>query len=585
MSDKEEEAMATAEARAIAREQAFSLPRALATLDRLDITDGRFLAALKRHRDEAIPALRGAMKERSGLARLKASCLLLALGEADGTSGLADALNGGDLATCRQALLLLSSLPWDGDKGGYQVPLDKAAVFSAVDLLLDTAGPELRALAVQVLERLGTENADRRVAALIADADPEIRLSVARWLALRGEDGGALAVVEELLFRPGLDRHDAYWLTSALRDLAERGAPDARRNACRLAMKYLRAHLDDNDNHVANHASFCLEAIAAVAPVDERELLSEIIGSNLQGWLRGSALNRLAEIEGAEGVERLCDALADKDLREQAAKGLTKLARGSRDPRMLEALAAALDDARGEQVIAAVIEAIMAVGGAPSAILERAMARADPDDAMSLHWLLNDIGPRHLAERLAAAGAIAMPGKRKMAEYQAQWNEDRRAPSILWDMLGTAGRLTGFDCDTGEAPADHASLVQRLGEITGGILALEDVSQTVEPEPDGDCKVRFVCNGRGYSFIARNLGCYYDLRSVLDNLNGILASFGRKERFFQLYNPGTIGIVACAPEEQFVAMARDLRIPLQLDPDAARRAGIAYADYVRSILT
>jgi len=126
----------------------------------------------------------------------------------------------------------------------------------------------------------------------------------------------------------------------------------------------------------------------------------------------------------------------------------------------------------------------------------------------------------------------------------------------------------------------HAELVRDLSGITGQGFEMTDVSQVQESEET--LRVRFVHAGRGFSFLVQHMGRYYDLRSVLTGLNGILENLGREERFLQLHCGGVVALITFAPEKKFLEAARKLRIPVELDPDAARRAGVAYTNYVLS---
>ncbi len=391
-----------------------------------------------------------------------------------------------------------------------------------------------------------------------------------------------LAVIEKRLFQAGLGDRDVYHLTHALKEFGEHADPGARNDACRIAMRYVRACLDEDDNSIANYVSSCLAAIAAAGPADEQALLAQAIRSKLQPWARGSALKRLAKLEGAAGIERLCDALSDSDLRKAAAEGLAKLAGGTASAGVLGALAAALDTEKYVETIEALVNAVMAVGGETRAILEAAAARVDRNAAMSMHWFINGIRPGDVAKRLAAAGVIPMPSKEKLARYESDWVEDRDASPILWDMIGSLGRLTAFDCKTGDSPADHVDLVQWLGNIATDDFVLEDVSQVAGQGPDGGSEVRFTHGGRGYAFATEHAGRYYDLRGVLNGLNGVLAGLGRPQRFIQLHTDGVVAVILFAPEARFLEVARDLHIPLEADPEAPRRSGIKYTNYVLS---
>jgi hypothetical protein len=69
---------------------------------------------------------------------------------------------------------------------------------------------------------------------------------------------------------------------------------------------------------------------------------------------------------------------------------------------------------------------------------------------------------------------------------------------------------------------------------------------------------------------------------VFNSLNGILADIGRPERFFEPYTGDQIVCVTFVRSDEFLAAACDLRIPLEIDPEAPRRAGMAYTRYVLS---
>lgn len=567
------------EARRIAQGQAFSPQRLLAGLDRIGFVDRAFRVALNRHRDELLPALRRVMAEESGARKLNASVLLLELGEASGTAGLVDLLTGNDREMQWQALHRLHYLPTSGIRG-YPVPLDREAICAAIDRFVDAAEARLRDGAVWVLGLLDTEAARQRLAGLISHPEPEVRIRVVQRLSREGKDQGSLGVIEDLLLRPDVKFHDAYRLTGSLQNLAEHGKADIGLQAARIAASYVRGRFEADDNETANLVWSCLKAIQKIHPAEECSLLLEILQSKLRWWVRGIALTRVAELEGEEGIKRLCEALPNWHLRKDAAEGLAKLVGSAPRPEVLDALAAVLADEDREDVIAALVEAIMVIGGASRPLLEQAMQRADPRVAMSLHWQLDRIGPKKAAKALVKAGAMAMPSEETLAKYKSEWDSNRRAYSIVWNLLGDARRLTGFDCKTGESPADHAELVRDLSGITGQGFEMTDVTQVQESEET--LRVRFVHADRGHSFLVQHMGRYYDLRSVLDGLNGILEGLGREERFLQLHAGGVVALVTFAPEKRFLEAARDLRIPMELDPDAARRAGIAYTNYVLS---
>jgi hypothetical protein len=564
------------------RQEAFSLQRFLMDFDRIGTHDERHVATLFRHKEEVVPALLAMITETFGTTKLQASLLLLHLGETAGTQGLIELLSEPNYELRRHTLTSLSLLPYHRDRGGLQVPLDQDAVFAAVDPLIETSDTAIRTLAIRVIDRLRTPASGARMAALITHPAVAVRVESVKWLAHFGDSRRALTALNELLFSSELEDVHRYWLIMALEDLCASDAAEIRQQASHIAMKYARANLEDDDNSIANHVWHCLTGIAAVAPPDESKLLQEILASKLAWWVRGIALERLAELEGAPGLERLCAALKDRQLRKAAADALGKQARGSHEPRIVQALAEALEDAQDLELSTTIIQAMLTVGTPPRSILERAMSRVNPNTAMALHWIFNDIKPRRLAQLLVAADIFEMLSKAELAKYSSRWREERDAASVLFEMLATANRLSDFSCKTGEIPADHAELLQKFARICPPTLTLTDAFQTIEPEDGGRCRVSFMLNGRAHSFVAENRGRYYDLQAVMAGLNAALGNIGHRERFFQLYTGGEAAIVTLAVEEPFLAAVRELRIPLEEDPGSAEQAGIAYTNHVIS---
>lgn len=70
-------------------------------------------------------------------------------------------------------------------------------------------------------------------------------------------------------------------------------------------------------------------------------------------------------------------------------------------------------------------------------------------------------------------------------------------------------------------------------------------------------------------------------RSVIKGLNAALADAGYRERFVMLHSGGQTCALTFAPEAAFRQVARELRLPLEDDYQAAMRAGIAFEQYVR----
>jgi hypothetical protein len=399
----------------------------------------------------------------------------------------------------------------------------------------------------------------------------------------RPESGEAvLARIEAGLIEDG---PRTYWLIRELKDLCCSGDPDVCRRAAAIAAEFIRRNCDvarsaRDANSMSNYVLACLDGIAAVAPAGEMDLLKEILASKLLWYARGQALVRLAELEGTIGVVRLCAALAEVEYRSAAAEGLQKLARGTADAAVIEALDGALDLPGNTATITAIARAAIAVGGDLRSPLEKAVTGVAPDFAMTIRWLQHGVTPKDLAEHLSAACGGLRPTDAEMQEYEASWEDEPDAFSLLTDMLWTLGeRLTGLDCKDSHPP-DYPGLLETLGDITGGVFEIENVLQATAEQ--GQWRVSFDHRGEAFTFFVDDNGRYYDLRAVLDGLNEILARLGYRDQFFQLYTGSSAVIITFVHAEEFLRAANALHIPIELDPDTAQAAGMAYTNYVLS---
>jgi hypothetical protein len=314
-------------------------------------------------------------------------------------------------------------------------------------------------------------------------------------------------------------------------------------------------------SEVANHGWNCLKAIRKAQLPEEAALLRDVIGSEVEWWVRGEALQRLAQLEGPKGVTRLLNALSDPGLREAALKGLISFADAS-DPAVIEALGDEIAR-EGAQNISALVRAFLACGGQARELAEQVKSRLEPELAMTVHWLLNDIGPSEVAAKLQPACGGAQPSKATIDEIEEKWRTDFSADGVLYSLIGgTWHRLAVVLYKTVDRIADHANLIRDLSASTGNQFTLEDVAQTVEVTDE--LRLLFVYRDVGYSFCVESNGRRLNLRGVLDGLNAILSQLGRDERFTQLYVGGwEAAIVVFVDAEKFLAVARELHITLQ----------------------
>jgi hypothetical protein len=511
------------------------------------------------------------------------------MGEPDGTDGIIACLRTNDPDLQVKTLVALTILPlrpldentpswWESP-----VPLRQEALFAALVPLLQDPASQVGGIALEAATKLDVPQADIQLMPLIQHPSRKVRTKVLYWLAQRGEDRGAFRAAEALLFALPHSPHDDYWVLQALSIYCEGDNPDLARCAADLLVRYIHANVDRSDNYTTNHVCTAMSGIEAMQHPEEMQALESVIQSSLKDWGRGVALARLGELEGRAGILRLQRALTDPKLREYAAKGIAKAARGHTSAALVETLVAALRKETREQVLGALIDALIAVGADVASILDQVPKQLEPYAAMRVFWLTKRLVPRIAAEKLVRSGATPSPSEELLTQLDERWQTDRQPSDVVLSLLHASNRLTGFDCEASTVPVDYVDLIDRLIEISRDTFEVEAISQQ-PPTNATDYEIQFVHGDKVYHFKARDLGDWYDVGPVIQTLNRALCDAGRAERFVLLYSGGQGCLVTFVPEPAFRHVARELCLPLEDDYLAAVNRGMAYEQHVRDSL-
>lgn len=561
------------EARRLASERTFTARRFLSVLDRGCYTDLDPAKVPAAERDFLLPALRTMVGQRSGVVRINAAFALVEFGDRVGSEVLIECLQSEDSKLRSDTLDSLTRLGIRDRVRLPNSPIDADALLIALEPSLADSSQWTRERALTLIGYLGTPRAFGRLAALLDDARPDVRAHAAWLLGDAGYDRGALAVIEELL--RVLPRHPRrYFLIGALEHLCKSADARIRTRAAAVVVGFIRDNLADHaysaleSDLLANDIWRLMDGIAAACSPADREalhevlqrLLREALASKLEWWMRGPALKRLAQLEGHAGIARLIDALSDPDLRKAALEGLASLAAGSDDPAVLEALDSEIRRCDATH-ISGVVKAFVAVGGNAKSLSRDIMDRLEPEMAMTVHWLLSDIGPREAAAKLLPACGNVAANEEMLQDLDSKWRTEPDATQVVWHLLGGWNRIACVSYKTVGKPVDHDATVRKLAAITGEVLIVDEVVQTTEPS--GDFRVLLVHQGVGYSFPVQNHGRWCNVRAGIDGLNGILDRLGRSEQFIEL-NSGTsdVALVAFARADLFMPLARELDILL-----------------------
>ena len=271
--------------------------------------------------------------------------------------------------------------------------------------------------------------------------------------------------------------------------------------------------------------------------------------------------------------------MVDERLRLYAAEAAAAQAQAHDRHPLVPALLAVAEREPRAAVLSAVAAALIAIDPtALTALADEVRARLEPWTATTVNWLAQGLDAPAIIARLAGEGLIAPPAPERLAELTAEWCRRPDAVALVCSLLHGQGRLLIFDCEAGPAPVDHTRLIRELMSLCQPVFAVEALSQQQDEDdpPNADYQVRIAHGGRSLCFTAHNLGGWYDVGAVLAALNRALEVAGRPERFAALHSGDQSCWVTFLPAEPLRRAAAELSIPLEDDPDASRRCGVAF---------
>lgn len=588
----------------------WTVQRVLEQLDRIDVSEVQEIHRALRAESEALArALREAIQDLSGKAKVSAAALLLLLNDTSGRAPFLEALAGPDGYARASALDFLECcvLPQDVEPHGgprRKCPVSSEELFAALKRDLHKPWTGLARRVLTIVSRQDYPQARSITRPLLTDRDTTLRREIAESYLRAGRDEGAFAVAEHFLRsapahvphddRRSDDFHQVKGLWHVLESAAERGDAELRNKVASLALALVTEALDAPDvderfdiNDGLIDAGNAARIVAAVMPPGARELLERLIACVvIRDFCRGEALLVYARALGDEALPLLLSKLRSHALRQYAARAIEPLVKDKNDPLDIASLSDALASEERPEVVAALATALLAAGPDGHAAVQAALDRSEPWTRMELRWRLSGGTDRDLADLLTEAGVMDPISDEQLAEALSE------GFNILNLISAGGDRLAAFGVKTSCGP-EHFEFFQELLKVARPAIAVDDLQETCnasllrEPVPGMPnvervtdlgtvCTVSFQYQARTFSFEARPEGRWHDVAGVMKGFDTFMEAIGRDDRCYELETGEEWGMFVVAPASKFEPIAAQLGIPLERDSESARDAAKAY---------
>lgn len=536
---------------------------------------------LRRERGRVLPLLRQRLANQKPADRwmkVQAAFLLLRLGDAEGTKVARQLM--ADPAATASVMDELAKLPTS----------DRAKLPGAEEFVFRHLGTEderVQRGATEAAVRFQSAALDRKLLEVI-EAGHDLQGRGAFGLAQRSPSQRLLDLSIANLRKATPD--DRYWWLYAVAEHARSKNSELASNALEVCAEYLGktgGKLGMDGGSLA-----ALEALEKASGARPGLLLSKLVtGRGASAQVRGSALRSLAQRDPQRGRDLALASLSDPELTNDAVDALGEAGRNSADPYLVKVLADVADRTpKDERLAATVAKSLLLIGGDPARqAAVRLVNRVPPAQRTAIRWAEHGIDSDKALERLVALKVIderaATNARKKLAvptgsAGTGDTRDQIENSEFVTAVFDAAVLLTSFDTETGELPVRHDQLLQDLAAHSGGTFkpeaAHERWEQQSQDDEDAPYMVQFIHAGRLYRFPAQNLGDWYDVAAVVTAANRALTDAGESRRFINLNGDGQIANIAFVDPKAFAAAARELYLPVDIDPDAARRAGKSF---------
>ncbi|HSH01151.1 MAG TPA: hypothetical protein VLL52_01445 [Anaerolineae bacterium] len=586
------------EARRRAEAAGWSVARVVAEIERVVVDWIDFLAVYQPMGEALAVELRPLVGGEVSWRLLQVAVMLLYLGDEAGNEPFLRCLREGDEALQKKAVQKLAFMPLQEGmhRGEVVVPLAQADVLAILrPWLMGKEQMEWGEMKEGMVWRglcgvlnLKVDEVADVVAPFLQHRDVRVRLQVMHWFALEGNKLIGLVAAREMVLEEGLSWGDRHSLMTKVSVYGRRAVrEEVRAEVGEVAALYVRRYGHHRGEtkwegvEIANSLMTALRCLADVGYGDIVSLLAYVWSAPVTDMRRGEVLRQLAMRDGERWLPVVLTSLADEDLRRAAVAAVGGMGMVAERDDVRAALLAVLGSEGRKGVQDSIVQTLMKIGGDLLTVYKLLGEELSPSTRMNLYWLLQGITPRQAAAKLATAGIIGEIDEGELAVLEKRWEEERVAGML--GLLALGARLVWFDAESGMVTPDYDKLLAQFVEVAGEVLPLEGIVQTVTGEGEV-IEVTFVCDERGYRLVPTYLGDWYDILSVYELLNHVLAERGRVERWIPVYTGDQTAAFVLAEPIAFGQVANELHLALEESVRSAMVRGMVFEDYVRQLV-
>lgn len=514
---------------------------------------------------------------------LQVAKALVEIGEKGAAESLWKGLASDDAAIVLVALRSLTSLDRSPADAKPHITLD-AEQRAQLLKMLEHHEVKVRKQAVEACGRHEVAEAREPFLRMLPKAHPSYQGRIAFWL---GRLFPSLDTVRALTEVDPKKRAPAdYWLIQGYGQLLK-AKDDAVAKAARDA---LPAFASSVPARMRYDQGFVRELLKPAATKAMLPLLEDIVANAKDPIARGGALEAIARIQGAGAADLLLGHLKTRQLRRSVFAGLKHAITDANRESVWKRLAAEYGSMKKDATLRRYeLEFLLRFFRPESrGVLAKTYVRLQKSTKMWLVWELRGLKLAEVLRAFHAGGVLSQPTDADMLRIDKRVSEygDTAESDRLYAALSEMGVLASFDAESDEIPCRHDRLIRStFADASGGKFRPTHVRQIWHQKNKNDrtapYTVEFTFGKHRYRFPAENMGDWYDLKAVLTGVNAALKHEGLAERFVALEPNGQFAAFLFTDPKRLAPLAQKYHIPLQSDPDHARKLGL---DFEREVL-